>query len=269
MPGSARSNPFLDRLRAGELTLLLAIRSSRTNEIVRIAKATGHHAIMVDLEHSAISVAIAAEMCGCANDLGLTPFVRTPERDYGILGRLLDGGAAGIIAPRIETAEQADELSRACRFPPAGQRSQLAMVPQFGMRPMPAHELNPLLDAGTIVQALLETPAGIQNAAAIAALNGIDMLGLGANDLCAELGIPGKFADIRVRNCIATAAEACNSHGKLLMLGGIGDLEIVKSLLPLGIAPLYMTGTDTDILFSGGEQRSRRLADWHRAMNGN
>jgi hypothetical protein len=49
-----RSNPFLDRLRAGQLTLMLGIRCSRTSDVVRIAHATGHHAVLVDLEHSAI-----------------------------------------------------------------------------------------------------------------------------------------------------------------------------------------------------------------------
>ena len=218
---------------------------------------------MVDLEHSAISVATATEMCCAANDLGLTPFVRVPERDYGIIGRLLDGGACGMIAPRIETVAQAEELARACRFPPDGQRSQLAMVPQYGMRPMPARELNPLLDASTIVQVLLETPTGIENAEAIAALPGVDMLSVGANDLCAELGIPGQFADPRLRDCLATVAEACKKHDKPFMLGGIGDLAILKTLMPLGIAPLYQTGTDTDMIFSAADQRSRRLLEWH------
>ncbi len=144
MRETAQANAFLERLRSGELTLMMAIRSARTTEIVRIAKATGHHAVMVDLEHSAIDVGLTGEMCATASDLGLTPFVRVPERDYGIIGRLLDSGAYGIVAPRIETVEEAAAICRACRFPPAGQRSQLAMVPQYGMRPMTAIELNPL-----------------------------------------------------------------------------------------------------------------------------
>jgi 2-keto-3-deoxy-L-rhamnonate aldolase RhmA len=263
MRETTQANAFLERLRSGELTLMMAIRSARTTEIVRIAKATGHHAVMVDLEHSAIDVGLASEMCAVASDLGLIPFVRVPERDYGIIGRLLDGGASGIIAPRIETVEEADAICRACRFPPAGQRSQLAMVPQYGMRPMAASELNSLLDASTIVQVLLETPQGIEAADAIAALPGIDMLSIGANDLCAELGIAGQFADARLREQVARVAEACKRHSKPFMLGGISDLAIVKDLLPLGVAPLFLTGTDTDMLYSAAEQRSRRLSEWH------
>ena len=145
-------NPFLDRLRDGELTLMLGIRSSRTADVVRIAREAGYHAVMIDLEHSAMPLDVAAQLCATAGDLGLTPFVRVPEQDYGAIGRLLDGGAQGIIAPRIDTAAQAQAVARACRFAPRGQRSQLATVPQFGLRPTPAATLNPALDRATIVR---------------------------------------------------------------------------------------------------------------------
>ncbi len=257
------SNPFLDRLRDNKVTLMLAIRGGRSCEVVRIAKATGHDAILVDLEHSAISVHLAVEMCATASDLGLTPFVRIPERDYGIIGRLLDGGAVGMLAPRVETVEEAESFSRACRFPPRGQRSQLAAVPQYGLRPMPARQLNPLLDNSVVVQVLLETPAAIANAEEIAALPGIDMLVVGTNDLCAELGIPGEFSSPRLRECIAAAGQACRNHGKLLMVGGFGDLKLMASMLELGVAPMFMTGTDTDMLYAEAQQRSNRFNEWH------
>lgn len=125
-----------------------------------------------------------------------------------------------------------------------------------------------MLDAGTIVNVLLETLAGVEAADAIAALPGIDILSIGANDLCAELGIPGQFADPRLRAHIAKVAQACNHHGKLLMVGGISDLEIIKGLMPLGIAPLFFTGTDTDMLYSAAEQRSHRMSEWHRQNYG-
>ena len=91
-------NAFLDRLRGSDPVLMLAIRSSRTADVVRIAKSTGHHAVMVDLEHSTMPLDVAAALCATAGDLGLFSFVRVQEREYGALGRLLDCGAQGIIA---------------------------------------------------------------------------------------------------------------------------------------------------------------------------
>src|ERR1700731_2386620 len=131
-------NWLLDRLKRGELVTAMMIRSARTPDVVRIAASTGHHCIIVDLEHSAMSLDVVAQMTSVANDLGLTPLVRVPERDYGSIGRVLDGGACGIVAARIETADQAGEVARACRFAPRGQRSQITMVPQLGYRPTPA-----------------------------------------------------------------------------------------------------------------------------------
>ena len=253
-------NPFLDRLRAGETTFMLGIRGSRTPEVVRIAAATGHHAVLIDLEHSAMSFDVAAQLCASAGDLSLTPFVRVPERDYGTIGRLLDGGAQGIVAPRIETVTEAEAISRACRFPPRGQRSQIATVPQLGMRPTPAADSNPVLDAQTIVQILLETPEGIANADAIARLDGVDMLAIGANDLTAELGAPGQYDHPALRDAVDSVAQACRAHGKLLMLAGVSDRSSMASLSALGACPLVLTGMDTELLFASARARVESLS---------
>jgi 2-keto-3-deoxy-L-rhamnonate aldolase RhmA len=258
--------PLLARLRAGELTLLLGVRGSRGTDVVRVAHTTGHHGILIDLEHSTLSLDEAARMCATAGDLGLTPFVRVPEREYGAIGRLLDGGALGIIAPRIETVAEARSVAGACRFPPRGQRSQVGTVPQVGMRPTRARELNPLLDDATIVQILLETPLGIANADAIAELDGVDMLAIGVNDLTAELGVPGEYADPRVSEAVATVAEACRRHDKLLMVGGVADLETLASFAALGVCPLQLTGMDTDLLYAEAHARVSRFASWHRDL---
>src|SRR5882757_6871866 len=108
----------VERLKRGVPVVALGVRSSRTADIARIAHSSGHHALWVDLEHSTMPIDTAALICGAALDLGLAPFVRIPERDYGVIGRLLDGGALGLIAPRVETVEQAQDIIAACRFPP-------------------------------------------------------------------------------------------------------------------------------------------------------
>jgi 2-keto-3-deoxy-L-rhamnonate aldolase RhmA len=247
---------------------MLGIRTSRTADVVRIAREAGYHAVMIDLEHSTMPLDVAAQLCATAGDLGLTPFVRVPEQDYGAIGRLLDGGAQGIIAPRIDTADQARAVARACRFAPRGQRSQLATVPQLGMRPTPAAMLNPVLDRATIVQILIETLVGVASADAIAQLDGVDMLAIGANDLTAELGVPGRYDDPRVRDAVATAAQACQRHGKLLMVGGVADLGILEDLTSLGVCPLQLAGTDTELLFTGAAARAGKFREWRSAQAG-
>ena len=252
---------FCDRLRANEPQYRLGIRSARTTEIVRIAKAAGYHSIMVDLEHCAMSIDTATEICAAAGDAGLMPSVRLPERDFGSIGRLLDGGADGMLMPGLETVEQAKEFADFCRFAPNGKRSQLSMVPQLGMKPTPATELNPALDNRVVVQILLESKAGIGNAEAIAALPGVDMVTIGANDLSAELGIPGKFADPLFVDAVKTVIAACKTHNKIPTLGGIGDPALVRKFTEMGMAPFYLVGFDTEMMYSMAVQRKQRLAD--------
>jgi 2-keto-3-deoxy-L-rhamnonate aldolase RhmA len=252
-------NAFLDRLRGSDPVLMLAVRSSRTADVIRIAKSTGHHAVMIDLEHSTMTLDVAASLCATAADLGLFPFVRVREREYGALGPLLDGGAQGVIAPRVETAAEATAVARACRFAPRGQRSQLASVPQFGLRPTPAATLNPALDDPTVVQILIETPAGVERAGEIAAVAGVDMLAFGANDFTAELGVPGQYADPRVTDAVAALAAAAKQHGTPLMVGGVADPALLRVFDAVGVCPLRLTGTDTDMLYAGAAARAERF----------
>jgi len=58
--------------------------------VVRWAKATGYDTIWIDMEHSTLPVDTVAQLCSCAVDLGLTPWVRVPERDYRTINRVLD-----------------------------------------------------------------------------------------------------------------------------------------------------------------------------------
>ena len=127
------------------------------------------------------------------------------------------------------------------------------------MRPTPAATLNPALDDATVVQILIETPAGVARAGEIAAVDGVDMLAFGANDFTAELGVPGQYTDPRVTEAIAALAAACQQHDKPLMVGGISDPARLRDLDALGVCPLRLTGTDTDMLYAGAAARAERF----------
>jgi len=246
----------VERVARGLPVLALGIRGSRTADIARIAKSSGHHALWVDLEHSAMPIDTAAMICAAALDLGLAPFARVPERDYGVIGRLLDGGVLGIIAPRVESAEEAQDVVAACRFPPFGHRSAVGTLAHVDYQKMPAQEFNATLNRATVVKILLESPRGIENAASIAALPGVDMLGIGTNDLTAEMGVAGEYRHPDVRRAHETAIEACRRAQKPLAIGGIGDVAYAAELVRLGAAPFMFTGIDTDLLLGAARDRA-------------
>ncbi len=252
---SKRRNPLMERLARRLPVTALGVRGARTGEIARIARETGHDAIWVDLEHSSMSVDVAAQICAVALDVGLVPLVRVPEREYGIIGRLLDGGALGIIAPRIEEVTEAADVAAACRFPPRGRRSAIATLPQLEMRRVPASALGDVMNCATLVKVLIETPRGIDQIEAIAALDGIDLIGIGANDLTAEAGLPGDFRHPAVRRMFEHAIAACNRAGKPLAIGGIGDPAYAAELIERGAAPFLFTGIDTELLLAAARGR--------------
>lgn len=253
------SNLVLERLARRLPVLALGVRHSRAGDIARYAHASGHHAIWVDLEHSTMPIDTAAQICSTALDLGLVGFVRVPEREYGVIGRLLDGGALGIIAPRIETAEQAADLVAACRFPPLGHRSAIASLPQLGFRKVPAARLYDAMNRATALKVLIESPLGVKNAEAIASTPGVDIVGIGTNDLCAELGVPGDHKHPRVCAAHEHVLAACARAGKPLAVGGIPNDAYAADLISRGAAPFLMTGIDSDILLTALHERAQQV----------
>jgi 2-keto-3-deoxy-L-rhamnonate aldolase RhmA len=253
----------LRRLVEGEPLLSLGIRNARTAEIVRMAKAAGFGVVWIDLEHSSITVDCAVQIMASAADLGMEAWVRVPEREYGVIGRLLDGGATGIVAPRVETVEEAQKVVSAARFPPLGQRSQIGLLPQAGYRRMSAAELMRRADLATTVHILIESGEGVRNANAIAALEGVDALHVGMNDLSVDLGHVDQLRHADVLGACRRVIAAAQDRGKLAVVGGVSDPALFEELLSAGAVPVVFAAIDTDLLAAG---LSQRATDWNQRM---
>jgi len=251
------------RLAAGEPVVQLGIRNARTPEIVRMASGAGYDLVWIDLEHSSMSVDCAAQLAAATTDLGMISWVRVPEREYGVIGRLLDCGANGIISPKIETADEARDAVAACRFPPLGQRSAIGLLPQYGYVKMPAAELARRANDDVVLQVLIESRKGVDNIDAIAAVAGVDILGIGTNDLTADFGCPGEVRRPDVMDACRAVAEAARRHGKLAVIGGVADAGHWRELLDMGFAPLVFAGIDTDVIAAALDQRA---ADWRARL---
>jgi 2-keto-3-deoxy-L-rhamnonate aldolase RhmA len=271
-PRTVRHNEskVLERLARGEPLLSLGIRNARTAEIIRIASTAGFSIVWIDLEHSSISIDCAVQIGATAADLGLEAWVRVPEREYGVIGRLLDGGVTGIVAPRVETAEEAQQIVNAARFPPRGYRSQIALLPQMGYRKLPAAEMMIAADRATTIHILLESAKGIENAGAIAAIDGVDILHVGMNDLSVDLGHVGNLRHPDMLVACKRVIAAARGHGKLAVAGGSFDPELCLELLKAGAAPIIFAAIDTDVLTAGLNQRAQdwaqRAEDWRKQL---
>jgi len=241
-------NSAKQKLSAGKLVLCMGLRQARSPDIAMIAAECGFDAIYADMQHSPLSLETVSAICVGALGQGITPLVRPPSHAGDAISRALDGGAQGVIMPDVNDAAQARAVVDHGRFAPLGHRSVMGPTPALGYRALPLGEINQTLNAETLIVVMLESPQGIANADEIAAVPGVDILLIGSNDLCTELGIPGQLRHPKLREAYETAAKACRAHGKTLGVGGIrGDLDLQRDLVQLG-ARFVIAGSDTAYL---------------------
>jgi 2-keto-3-deoxy-L-rhamnonate aldolase RhmA len=135
----------------------------------------------------------------------------------------------------------------------------LVRIAGLDYRQIPLGEVNKQGNTATSLIAMLETPEGIANADAIAALPGIDVLLIGSNDLCTAMGIPGELKNPKLRAAYEATAKACKAHGKILGIGGIrADVDHVAELIKLG-ARFVIAGSDVQYLFKSARQEVESL----------
>lgn len=245
-------------LKAGEVALCMRTVFARTTEVAFMAEAAGFDCFYMDLEHCTASLAETGEICATAAAIGLPALVRVPVYDDPAITKLLDAGAAGIIAPHVDTAAQARAVVDACAFAPLGKRSASGPAFQFGYAAMTLAEQARRVNEATLVVVMLETALSVQNAREIAAVPGVDMLLIGTNDLGLDIGIPGDYGAKPIEDAYRSVGEACREHGKALGIAGIGDSEVVARYVAMG-ARFISAGTDAGFLLAGMRGRVKEL----------
>jgi 2-keto-3-deoxy-L-rhamnonate aldolase RhmA len=248
-------NTVRERLATGQLALGMGLRQARTVDIGRTLAATGFDWAFIDMEHNTMSIDTAAQIAVACQDAGVTPLVRVPGYEHYLATRLLDAGAMGIVFPHVDTAEHARQLVSNCKYPPLGHRSLGGPMAQLGFRPHPRAESTALVNQTTLMVMMLETPKAIENAEAIAAVPGVDVLLIGTNDLTLEMGIAGQYDDARVVRAYETVIAACRTHGRYPGMGGIYDQPTMEKYVKRG-ARFILAGSDLSFIMAGGQART-------------
>ena len=183
--------------------------------MAQIANVAGVDFVLYDMEHSGVDIdAIKLQCAACAGS-GVVPLVRVPSHQYQFVARVLDAGAHGIMVPMVADAKQAAELVSWTRYPPEGRRGAAFGVAHDGYRPGTPRDKIAESAARTIVIAMIETPEGVANAEAIAAVPGVDVLWLGHFDLTNFMGIPGDFEHADYLSAVDAIVAAARRHGKV------------------------------------------------------
>ena len=148
----------------------------------RLLGRSGFPWVVVDMEHSAIDWNMAATLFGFLAEAGVVPLCRVPNGTHENIKRALDAGAWGIVAPMVDTVEQATAIVAACRYPPMGTRSigGGSHLLSFGTDDA---TYKARANGEVLVVLQTESPTGVRNAPAIYAVPGVDAIFVGPMDL--------------------------------------------------------------------------------------
>lgn len=264
MPEEPRAivrNNVKEKLARGELVSSMTVRLTRSIEIARIAKTAGFDSIYVDVEHSSLSLETTGQICIAALEIGIAPFVRVPSTRPEQVARALDGGALGVIAPHVHSAAAARAIVAAAKYPPLGERSAGGALPHLHYRSFPAAEANAALNEATMVVVQFEAAEAIDRADEIAAVEGVDIVLMGTNDLLADMGLPGQYEHARVRDAYARTIAACRKHGKHVGVGGLATRPgLAAEFVKMG-ARYVSTGTDLAFLLAESTARAKQVKE--------
>jgi 4-hydroxy-2-oxoheptanedioate aldolase len=210
---SARADPGVEardlrtRFRSGEVTfgVMCAIPSGY---VVELLAAAGFDWICIDMQHGLVGYHELVEMLRAADTQRTPALVRVAGNRPELMMAALDGGAAGVVVPMVESPEDVRTVVNACRYPPLGRRSWGPARPALHSADYSPQEAN----EATVCVVMIETPAAVSRASEILAVPGIDAVYIGPWDLSLAIHqrtpTPGgDEADGRAIETIREAAE--------------------------------------------------------------
>jgi 2-keto-3-deoxy-L-rhamnonate aldolase RhmA len=254
-------NHAKEKLARDEVVASMTVRLSRSIEIAQIAKTSGFDTLYVDMEHNTLSVDTTCQICMAAQQIGVTPLVRVPANTPEYICRVLDGGAMGVITPHVRSAAEAREMVKLVKFAPLGERSSGGALSQYQYRSFPLAETNAAMNDATMLVVMMETVAALEHVDEIVAVEGIDMLLIGSNDLCNEMGITGQYDHPRLREAFERTIAAARRHGKHVGVGGLASRnDLMAQFVQMG-ARYVSTGTDLAFLLAACAAKAKFVRD--------
>lgn len=239
---------FSERLRNGDL-LLGTMLTVPAPEIAEMIAKCGFDWLFMDGEHSPLSILDWQRMLQAVANRS-AGIIRVPENSEAAIKKVLDIGADGIIAPQVNSAEQARQIVSWCKYPPRGERGVgLARAQGYGLD-FSDYVESANTDIAVIIQA--EHIDAVDNIDAIARVEGIDAVFIGPYDLSASMGKMGEVNDAEVVTAIDRVTLACKENNVALGYFGV-DAKSVQPYIDKGYK-LICAGVDAGFVTRGALQ---------------
>ncbi len=240
-------NPAKEKLAAGGAVLAFNVFESLRPSVVKIVAQLGFDILFVETEHILHNPETLSHFLVMARDNGLTPLVTIPGVDRSEIGRVLDAGALGFCLCHAETVPQVEDLVRFAKYPPQGVRA-LAHGPNANYWIEDSAGYRADADAAVQVILKIETALGVENAAALMDVDGVDGIVFGPGDLAADMDTPGGWDDPALLAAMEGVIEAALARGLPVEAAmGPGDHAEFEAMKVRGIqifGPARMTEYD-------------------------
>ena len=194
-------------------TLLGAFVNLGSAAAAELCARAGFDWLIVDLEHGAGNEADLVPVLTAIEGTGCTALVRPQSGERLRIGRALDLGAGGIMVPRLERVDEIREAVSYLRYPPQGIRG-VALLTRGARFGTVAHADVKAINDDIVGLFQIESPAAVENAREIAAIDGVDVLFVGPSDLSHSMGIPGQFDHADFKAALGAVVRACADTGK-------------------------------------------------------
>jgi 2-keto-3-deoxy-L-rhamnonate aldolase RhmA len=182
-----------------------------TPRVMRLLAAAGVDFALFDLEHTAWDAESLRRTLAAGRDTGIHTVTRVVRAQYALVATALDAGSRGVMAPMVESADEARLLVESARYPPLGRRGfGVIMSDELAGGPAAAAKR---ANRDTFVIAQIESEAGVEHADEILAVPGIDAAWVGQFDLSLSLGCPGEFDHPRYVEAVDHLLATCRRRG--------------------------------------------------------
>lgn len=187
-----------------------------TPGIGHIMKSAGCDFTLFDLEHSGFGFETVKSALRYFEAAELPAIVRVPSREYHHIARAMDMGAEGLMLPMVGNVDEVRHIVNSMKYHPQGKRGVALQVAHDRYRPGAVADKFTAANTRTTLFCQIETAEGVENAEAMAAIDGVDCLWVGHFDLSVSLGIPGQFDHKDFKRAIERTIAATKKQKKAL-----------------------------------------------------
>lgn len=249
------TSTFRDALAGADRPLAGIWVCSGSPLVAEICAGAGMDWMLIDMEHSPNGLESVLGQLQAVAAYPVTPVVRVPVGDVVTIKQVLDLGAQNLLVPMISSAAEAATVVEAVRYPPRGRRgvgSALARSARWNR----VDGYLPDADEHVSLFVQIETAGGVEAAAEIAAVDGIDGVFVGPSDLAASMGVLGQQTHPDVTAAVLRAFAAIKDAGKPVGVNAF-DPDVAQSYVDEGV-DYILVGADVALLARGSEALAAR-----------